>query len=89
MRKLTEKQAWYMVAERLVDPTYRRGSGLCWELRRLFWEDAITRDLYETMKAHCQSYIVPEEAWENYWAYPQGEEREARILAALFFAEMA
>ena len=89
MRKLTEKQAWRMVAEKLADPTYRLDAGLCWELNLLFREDGMTRDLYEKMKEHCQSYIVPEEAWRDHWAYPQGEEREARILAALFFAEMA
>lgn len=87
---MTEAQVWYKVAEKLADPTYKFDNGLCWELSLLFFrEDGMTRDLYEKMKKHCQSFIVPEEAWRHYWAYPDGEEREARILAALFFAEMS
>lgn len=90
MRKLTAKQAWYMVAEMLADPTHTF-AGLCWELSCLRHHGDITYEQYYEMKEYCQSFIVEEEAWayNNAFAYEPGKEREARILTALFFAEMA
>lgn len=88
--KMTKKQAWYTVAEMLANPTHFF-TGLCWELRGLRNNNDITYEQYCDMKEYCQSFIVEEEGWEfnRSFAYEPGTEREARILAALFFAEMA
>jgi hypothetical protein len=86
---LTTKQAWRKIAEKMSDPNYRYYAGLCLEASLLREKGHITLTQCHEMRDHCASYIVPEEAWRGYWAYPHGDEREARILAALFFAEGA
>lgn len=89
-KKLTTKQAWRKIAEKLSDPTYNF-HGLCSEI----WHLSTTRLIdYPTMykmeetihhhrRAHRPSYN------KFSYVYPAGKEREARIFAALFFAEGA
>lgn len=86
---LTKKQAFRKIAEKLSDPNYDFRAGICYEGYLLAKEGHITYAQFINLQNHCASYIVPEEAYARDWAYPFGQEREARILAALFFAEGA
>lgn len=84
---MTSRAAWRLIAERLADPAYHLEHGLCREVQKLYVERRIPLHRYVGMYSHILLHL--ESTPPMAWAYPAGEEREARLLAALFFAEGA
>jgi len=86
-RQLTEAQAWREIARRL-DEGEPMTWGLCAMARCLMAEDIISEDRCTLMRMRAISHVhmVPWSERSGSFAYPRGEERDARILAALWMA---
>lgn len=90
---MTRAEAWRKIAENLSDPAYPF-SGLCIEVSWLYFDGLSSEDSY-AMQNQCQSHVNAMEKYHispmlgGIYAYPRGEEREARILAALWMAHEA
>lgn len=77
---LTEPEAWREIARRIAEDQWD-GFGLCHEDSMLRWEGRISASTQVAMRTRTKSYLDKET-----WAYPNGAEPEARILAALWLA---
>lgn len=84
---MTRAQAWREVARRITEGEHL--DGICNEVVILYTHCKISRDTRVKMLIQVRSHILAhttlDERWAG-WAYPPGEEREARILAALWMA---
>jgi len=84
VKQLTEAQAWREIARRLGQgKRFRRG--LCYEAHLLFWrERRCSVEMSDIMEKRAANHISSEGFYG--FAYRPGEERDARILAALWMA---
>jgi hypothetical protein len=78
--QMTEPEAWREIARRIVEDEWAR-CGLCREVWFLYMERGIMRSIrmLKRVKDHLDAAGL-------IWAYPEGTEREARALAALWLA---
>jgi hypothetical protein len=87
--QLTEPQAWRAIARQVHAD--ERNLGLCVEVELLYSGDCIDEQTKNTMRTRIRSHLRPGTSW----AYPSRnfaeyrKYRDARILAALFFAHEA
>jgi hypothetical protein len=78
---MTEAEAWREIARRIVEGEWNH-QGLCSEAWRLFFGGLITPSVSAMMRVRMRHYVGN----NQWWAYRQGTNREARALAALWMA---
>jgi hypothetical protein len=78
---MTEAEAWREIARRIVEGEWKN-QGLCSEAWQLFFGGLITPSVSATMRVRIRHYLGN----NQWWAYRQGTNREARVLAALWMA---
>jgi len=81
---LTEAQAWRKIARRIIAGRWAK-EGLCREVCELRDDRQISEEMEFRMDDRIDETIIQ----YNAWAYPMGEEPEARALMALLFAVQA
>ena len=84
MKQLTEAQAWREIARRLGQGKWFR-FGPCHEADRLWCERRCSDETQDIMEKRVTNHVSPGDS-VYVFAYVQGEERDARILAALWMA---
>ena len=85
MKQLTEAQAWREIARRLGNGK-RFQFGLCYEADQVWCEGRCSHETLDIMEKRATNHVVS--SGDSFYglAYPHGEERAARILAALWMA---
>jgi hypothetical protein len=78
---LNEANAWRKIARRIVEGEWEN-DGLCFEVEELRYACLISEEMSNQMIDRIDEFLTRYQAW----AYPPGEEGEARALAALLFA---
>lgn len=79
---MTEAEAWLWVAEAVETRFWL--VGLCAEVALCYGRGLITPRVCERMRARIERYLDG-----RAWAYPMGQDRGARVLAALWLREEA
>ena len=82
---MTEAQAWREIARRIVDRQWSR-LGLCREVWNLLRPAPLPRETARTMIARATRHVESSGKDIGEYVYPEGTEREARALAALWLA---
>lgn len=85
-RRMNEAQAWREVARRIAEGEWQH-RGLCKERMELFGAGRIDVATNDTMLVRVLGHVLLSSCREGSgFAYPPGEESEARIYAALWLA---
>ena len=82
---MTEPEAWREIARRIVEGEWSR-LGLCREVANLQVQRRITEKKASAMAINVLSHLMETSSRQHGYVYPEGTEREARALAALWLA---